>query len=423
MRKLLLLFTALFIVNTSAKAGGFALYEASIRANGMLGAFSAYADHVSTIYYNPAGLSSLDGFHASAGATFISPSSKFRGPLPHSKKEYEMVDQTFTVPNAFASYQIKDGLTAGIGVYAPFGLGTKWPENWVGRDEAVHTELTSLFINPSIGYTLPDFGIGKIQVGAGLQMAVHGEVTLSRAVTDFVPEGDFRLEGSLDEPAYGYNAGILYTPTDLLTIGFTYRSEVETKYSGNAMFSNLPESGFPSGVNGSTTLTFPSSWVAALNVRPAENLTFEVDYLHWGWSSYDKLAIQFDRNIPAFEDLPTYQQSTQTLSRPRDYKDTWQIRAGVEYQNIGLPGLTVRGGIAFDNTPVPDKTYDPTLPGADRTLFSAGATYAVTPQLSVDVSYIYIRFKERKNTSSMTGFDGVYNSKSHLPGIGVSFKL
>lgn len=423
MRKVLLLFIALFMLGTSAKAGGFALYEASIRANGMLGAFSAYADHVSTIYYNPAGLSGLEGVHASAGATLIYPKTQFRGPLPYSREKTEMEDQSFALPNAFASYQIREGLTAGIGLYTPFGLGTKWPDDWVGRHEAVETELSTLFLNPAIGYTLPDFGIGRIQIGVGLQAAVYGDVILSRAITDFVPEGDFRLEGSLEEPGYGYNLGILYTPVDLLTFGFTYRSTVETKYSGDANFQNLPESGFPSGVNGHTTLDLPSSWVAALNIRPSENLTLEVDYLHWGWSSYDNLAIVFDEHIPAFEELPNYERDSQTLTRPRDYENTWQIRAGIEYRNLGLSGLTVRAGIAYDNSPIPDRTYDPTLPGADRTLYSAGASYSVSRQLSIDVSYIYIRFKERKNETSMTGFDGVYNTYTHLPGVGLSFKL
>lgn len=415
MRKILLLFICFLMYTTSAQAGGFALYEASIRANGMLGAFSAYADHVSTIYYNPAGLSKLDGFQFSGGTTFIRPNSSFRGPLPYSTKEYEMKDQTFTVPNAFASYQIKKGLTAGIGVYAPFGLGTHWPEDWVGRSEAVKSEISTLFLNPAIGYTLPDFGIGTIRIGAGLQMAVYGDVTLSRAVTDFVPEGDFRLEGSLDEPAYGYNAGILYAPSDFITFGFTYRSEVQTTFSGNAEFINLPESGFPSGVKGNTTLDLPSSWVAAVNIQPADNLTFEVDFVRWGWSSYDDLTINFDQIIPAFGD--------NSLNRPRDYEDVWQLRGGVEYKHFLVPELTVRGGLAYDNTPVPDHTYDPTLPGADRILYSIGATYHVTNQLSVDLSYIHIRFEQRKNTSSMTGLDGVYNSTAYLPGVGISLKL
>lgn len=422
MRKITATVCLILLSSATAHASGFSIYEASVRANGMLGAFSAYADHVSTIYYNPAGLAELDGLRISGGGTIISPRSSFRGPFPSStpypssQLRHDMDKQDFFVPNLYTSYQIQDGLTAGIGVYAPFGLGTRWDEDWVGRTEAIETSLETVFVQPTVGYTLPDFGIGKVKIGAGLMIAAYGHVKLSRAVENFAVDNDiFALEGELEQPGLGYNLGLLYEPTDMVTLGFTYRSKVEVEFSGDADFGDLPAALFPRDASGGTTLELPANWVAALNVKPTEDLSFEIDYLWWGWSSYDELRIEFDQTIPAF--------GSSELASERGYEDSWQIRVGGEYKNAWVDGLVLRAGIAYDKTPLPIEHIDPTLPDTDRWLFSGGLTYDLTKNIAVDAAYIFIRGKERVNRESVNGLHGVYNTHASLPSLGLTMKF
>lgn len=416
MRRFIATICFIIIGSYSSFASGFSIYEASIRANGMLGAFSAYADHVTTIYYNPAGLGGLDGIRFSTGATIIAPRTSFRNlsPLAPAGQEFEMKNENFLAPNLFGSYQITDRLTAGIGVYAPFGLGTKWEEDWVGRGESIEADIQTLFATPAIGYKLPEFGIGEIKIGAGLQIAFFGEVGLSRALRQFTPEGSFSLDGELKEPAYGFNAGILYKPIEDVTLGFTYRSEVKTEYEGSGEFRNIPGRNVVP-VEGSTTIDLPASWVAAINVKPMEGLSVEADYVWWGWSSFDELRIEFDEPVPGLG-------ITETVSE-RNYEDSWQIRVGAEYTELPLEILTVRAGIAYDKNPIKDRYVDPTLPDADRWLFSTGVTFRVTDYLDVDASYIFIRAKERRVDNTESGIDGVYNTHANLPGLGVSLKF
>lgn len=416
MRKFIATVCFIFLGSYSALASGFSIYEASVRANGMLGAFSAYADHVTTIYYNPAGLAGLDGIRISAGATIISPRTSFRNlsSLAPAGQKYKMDEQQFWVPNFFGSYQISDRLTAGIGVYAPFGLGTQWDENWVGRGEAIEADIQTLFANPAIGYTLPDFGIGEIKIGAGLQVAFLGEVKLSRAIRQFTPEASFSLEGDLKEPAFGFNAGILYSPAEYLTLGFTYRSEVKTEYEGSGEFQDLPGIN-RAPVNGSAKIDLPASWVAAVNVKPMDGLSVELDYVWWGWSSFDELRIEFEEPVPGLG-------ITETVSE-RNYEDSWQIRLGAEYTELPVEIITVRAGIAYDKNPIKEEFVDPTLPDADRWLFSGGVTFNVTNYLDIDASYIFIRAKQRRVEGTESGIDGVYNTHASLPGLGVSLKF
>lgn len=416
MRKLIATICLIFASSFTVYGSGFSIYEASIRANGMMGAFSAYADHASTIYYNPAGLAKVEGIQVTGGATIISPRSSFRGPLPYSNREYEMEKQDFLVPNLYGSYQINENLTVGIGVYAPFGLGTKWEEDWVGSSTSIETELQTVFVNPAVGYTLPDFGIGKVHVGAGLMVAMAGEVKLSREVREFAVEDNiFALEGSLKQPGYGFNAGVLVEPSDDLTLGFTYRSSVEVQFEGEADFGNLPNAAFPSDAEGGTTIELPASWVAAVNYNIMDNLSAEVDYIWWGWSSYDELVINFDREIPALG-------GDQSVSN-RDFKDTWQVRGGLEYSQFGVEGLTLRGGLAYDKNPVPTHTLDSTLPDSDRWLFSLGATYGLTPAIAIDAAYIFIRADERSSVGSEEGPQGIYNTYANLPSLGFTFNF
>jgi len=399
----------------------------------MLGAFSAYAEHVSTIYYNPAGMAGLHGIQISGGATIIAPRSTFRGPFPSStpfpgsQQTYRMKKDNFFVPNFYASYEIKDGLAAGVGVYAPYGLGTEWDRNWVGRTEAIKTSVQTVFVQPTVAYTLPNFGIGKVKVGAGLMIAAYGSVELSRAVENFAVQNDvFDLQGDLKKPGFGYNLGLLVQPNDMISLGFTYRSKVNVTFNGDANFGDLPTSQFPTGTTGETTLELPANWVAALNVKPAKNLSFEFDYVWWGWSSYDKLKINFDQTVPAFNSAgfacDADMQGKQICSE-RGYKNSYQLRLGGEYKNIGVQGLDIRAGIAYDKTPLPTKYMDPTLPDSDRWLFSGGFSYDITPNFTVDASYIFIRAKERVNRESLNGFHGVYNTYANLPSLGLTLKF
>lgn len=406
-----LLITCFFSIS-KAYSSGFALYEASVRIAGMMGAYVANGNNVSTVFYNPAGLAQLSGLNVSLGNTFIAPRTTFRGPLPYSLNKTYMDNQTFNVPDFYASYTFMHGLTAAIGVYAPFGLGAKWPSDWVGRGEAINTEVQVIFINPSIAYKLPVPGL-DVMVGGGITVTGYSKVKLERAITDLVPEGRFTLSGNQKKPAVGFNLGILIKPVNMISVGFTYRSQVNVKYDGTADFSNLPTSVFPTDVTGSTELKLPANLAVGVNVRPIKKLNVEADYVWYEWSTFKSLDIHFNKTTSLLQDM----------SIPRNYKNTYQIRVGAEYKDAFLPGLTIRGGISYDESPIPNNTLDPTLPDANRWAFSGGVSYGITKMISVDAFYMFIRVKERKTTTNYDGFYGYYNTYADLYGIGLNIKL
>jgi long-chain fatty acid transport protein len=107
---------------SAAFAGGFQLNEVGARAMGMGGAFAARANDLSAMFFNPAGLAQQTGFGAYLGGTLIMPKSSYTSPAGTST---DMVSQTFFPPNGYLAYGLENGLSFGVGVFSPFGLGTE----------------------------------------------------------------------------------------------------------------------------------------------------------------------------------------------------------------------------------------------------------------------------------------------------------
>ena len=117
----------------------------------MGGAFTAVANDPSAVYWNGAGLSFIKGTNIVFGASFIAPNSKFRGVAP-VETEYRGKNLLFYPVNFFASHQLNDKFTVGLGFTTPFGLGTEWDENWPGRYLAIETELRTFIVTPVVAF-------------------------------------------------------------------------------------------------------------------------------------------------------------------------------------------------------------------------------------------------------------------------------
>ena len=73
-----------------------------------------------------------------------------------------------------------------------------------------------------------------------------------------------------------------------------------------------------------------------------------------------------------------------------------------------------------DETPQPEKSVSPLLPGANRNGFSVG--YGFTGgSLTWDLAVMYVPFDERTTNNQQDGFTGTYNTKAWLFGITLGF--
>lgn len=402
----------IFSVAVKIYGGGFQINEQGARAMAMGGAFTGLANDPSALYFNPAGITQLSGTHFMAGVTLIFPSSSFRGPSP-STTEYNMKDQTFNPINFYGTYQFNNELYFGLSVTNQYGLGTLWDDNWVGNTMAVKTDLKTFFFNAVAAYKLTD----QLSVSAGFIYAL-GNVEISR-YTSFSPfTGMAKVTLKGDGHAFGFTAGILYKMSSELSFGLSFRSQAKFNLTGDANSEGGPAAVQPLLPKGgiSSEITTPLNITFGIAAHPITKLTVTADFQYIGWSSYDKLSVDFAD--PNLEDLSSY----------RGYEDTYIIRFGAEYQL--LDKLALRGGLLYDKNPVKDELLDPTLPDANRLGFNVGFGYKLAQNFSVDVAYLFLRFAERTIINSQQSytwgnapFNGTYNSTAHLIAFNLSYNF
>ncbi len=417
----LLVIALSFFGAASATAGGFQLNEHGARAMAQAGAFAARASDPSAIFFNPAGLSFQRGFQVMGGATLITPSYSYYGPSNNnSNQQWDMNSNMFYPPNFYAVNTWTDGMlkgfAVGIGVTTPYGLGTEWDDNWVGRAVTREIELQTFYIMPTISYAFNDW----LSVGLGANI-VFSNVSLRRAVTNFEPELDLELEGSGD-PAFSWNAGVIVKPIENVSLGFTYRAETSIDFEGTADFHPTAalQPLFPGG-DVTTALRPPATWFAGIAWAPVKNIELELDFQGIQWSSYDKLALDF-----AVDNLNTAGVAQADVSMPKDYEDTYIIRLGGEYR-IPVMGLALRAGYFYDRNPVPDKSLEPLLPDSDRHGLNIGLGIDIIPRLTIDIAYLHLIFLDRV-TDATTHPEGVhmngkYTGGASLIGFNITYAL
>ncbi len=150
-KKLTIIVFVLVFTVSMAFGSGFSVYEHGAKAAAMGGAFIAQANDVTSVFFNPAGITALKGTQFGLGITVIMPKFGFAGPNPMTT-ETDAEAATFPVPHLYATHQFNDQWSAGLGVYALFGLGSEWPGDWVGRELAVKSDIQTIFINPVVAY-------------------------------------------------------------------------------------------------------------------------------------------------------------------------------------------------------------------------------------------------------------------------------
>lgn len=401
-----------FFISAQVLAGGFQLNEHSAKAMAMGGAYTAISDDPSAIYFNPAGLIQLNGTQFMIGTALIAPSTTFRGVTP-STTEYKIKNQYFFPTHIFAAHKFNNNFAAGIGFTSPFGLGTKWDDNWVGKYLVIETDLKVFTISPVLAFRLTN----EFSISAGFIYS-FANVTITRKIPQSPFPGDalVRLEGD-DNSAFGYNFGVIYKPTKKLSLGASFHSEINYKFKGTASSDGAPQLAalLPSG-NITAELTTPINLAFGIAYDVSSELKLSTDFQYVGWSSYDSLKVDFEN--PAFPDIAS----------PREYKNSYIIRLGGEYKLSDK--FSAMGGIYFDKNPVEKDRINPSLPDADRLGFSLGFSYQLLRNLSLDFSYLFLHSSEITIDNSLENymggnspFNGTYKSNAHIVSLSLSIGL
>lgn len=399
-------------------AGGFQINEHAARAMGMGGAFTAVANDPSALYFNGAGITQLEGTQFMLGTTLIAPVSSFRGVYP-AIDEYKMENQIFFPSHFYVTHKLNSDLSVGLGFTTPFGLGTKWDDNWPGKYLAVETTVMTFIFNPTVAYKLTN----DLSVSASFVFS-FADVTMTKKSqqSPFAGDAFIKLTGK-DKAAFGYGFGVLYKPIDKLSVGASFRSQVKYNMEGTANTTSgakqLIDAGkLPVNANITADLTTPVNIAVgiAYDVLPQLKLSAEYDYV--GWSSYDTLTVTFT----------DAKYASLTKPSPRLYDNSFILKFGADYKVND--DLSIQGGILYDKNPVKPERLNPSLVDANRLGLSIGAHYSFTKNLGASLSYLYIRGSqtdarnsEENYTTGVSPFDGTYNSQAYLVAFSLNYSL
>ncbi|NNC85366.1 MAG: hypothetical protein HKN75_04735 [Bacteroidia bacterium] len=403
MKKLLALLLALPL---GAMAGGFQINTQGQKALSLGGSLTGRAMDASVTFFNPGGLTFLESNSFTLGTTILTPKTSM---LSEFNGSVDMESQTFTPIQFYGAYAINDKLSAGIALNNPFGLGTKWEDDWEGRFVSQEILLELFAVQPTISYKVTD----KIGVGAGLVYSWgHAEVRKAIPVQSAtIPFGQADLTGS--GSGLGFSAGLYAQLTDDITAGFSYRSEVGLDLEdGEGKFTDIPlslQTTFPAEADWNSAIDLPAVMSFSIAYDVSENVMAMVEANITQWSSYDSLIFDFGADSPY------------TSRQGRKYEDVVAVRAGVQYAQSEK--LDLRVGFAYDQSPAPDGYVGPELPDANKFLITLGGTYDINEKFNVDLSYIYENAEERTGTQDESGFTGTYKTILNGFGVGVNYNF
>jgi long-chain fatty acid transport protein len=258
----------------------------------------------------------------------------------------------------------------GLSMTAPAGLTKRWNAP-VQKLFAEEFTLKNVELNPVVSYKVND----TFSVGGGLRVVysegkVYGDGSLIG-----VP---YKREMEGDTVEFGYNLAMAWKPTSDIAVAVTYRSNIDLDEEGqaNLYFSNVGQQ-----YDASVSVPLPAALNIGISKTWNDTLTVELVYERTFWSSYETLDFNYERAIQpalvsAFDD-----------PKDKSWVDTNTFKVGVTYEMNEQ--LTLMGGYAYDETPVPAKTLSYELPDSDANIFSAGFKYKQTEQWSWGAAILY----------------------------------
>ncbi|TDR73022.1 OmpP1/FadL family transporter [Paludibacterium purpuratum] len=409
-----------------ALASGYNFGSQSVAAQGTAHANAAEAADPSTIYYNPAGMSELDGTQFQFGLTDVIPDSKYTDSgsshrylngttglgLGGNQTNSSFAPSSVIAPTMYLSHKIDDKFTIGMGIFVPFGAKLGYGSNSVNRYALENISLQTINFNPSISFKLDEhnsfgFGLSAQYMKAKLQKAVDtqtgiflygaglvqaGQVAQGTALMGLAPSlGDGQVTLDADGWGYGFNLGWLYKMDDHTRFGLAYRSRIRTTLDGTATWdysgvSNVPavQQALAASVHNTssahTTVDTPDSASASFYHDLTDKVAVMGTATWWGHSAMKNITINFDKSG---EGAMVIQQG---------WKDSWTYALGMNYKYSDA--LLLRTGVAYEQSPVPnDNLRHVALPDSDRTWLSLGANYKFNKNNSIDFAYSYIWFK------------------------------
>lgn len=426
------LLSSLLVVSAgSTSAAAFQLSEVSSSGLGRAYAGEAtIADNASVVATNPALMTQFKQTEISAGAVLVKADVSLKGkaelylprsttPFPGLPPSEKIADQDNIVPkgiipNLYLVSPINDKFALGGGINVNFGMQSKFASDYSAGLYGGSTKLTALNLNLSGAYRVTD----KFSVGLGLN-AIHAKASLERnaGISSNLlnaaaanQTNASTVVARLQDSAWGFawNAGLVYEFNENNRIGLAYHSHSDIKFTDDKALK------FPKTGKASLTLNLPAYWEISGYHKMTDKFAMHYSVKRTEWRRFKELhAVYADDNSVA-------------LHKPEHFKDSTRIALGATYD--ATDALTLRAGIAFDESPIEAPYQSASIPDTDRTWYSLGATYKFNKNLSVDLGYTFLKgkntsFTEKEGDQPTLKVDYQGKSSAHIFGLNLNYRF
>jgi len=334
---------------------------------------AALASDASTAYFNPAGMTRLEGKEVVFGGQLLYADLKFQHNTNNDFPGNDGGQAGGFFPGGGFYYvqKINSRLAVGLSINVPAGIGVDYDDKWKGRYLIQNNFLAIADINPAMAYKITNW----LSIGAGFDVYyafLNEEIALFNLLR---PDG--KIEIKFDDWALGGNIGLLFEPTKKTRIGLTYRSEADFELSGDIDFKNVGPIWHMAGLRnafGKANLALPMNATLSLYQDITNKLAVLFDAGWQDWSSMEKTAITTGNGIT----IPIY----------RYWKDTWRVGLGLHYR-ITQP-LLLKAGVSYDSNPVEEDHRLPDLPVDRQWKYALGFDYDLNKDLTLSVNALFI---------------------------------
>lgn len=409
----------LLAASTVQAAGYYVDEQSALRLGDAFSGGAASASDASAAFYGPASML-LVRDELVLNASAISVSSKFKGsattlggaPITGTQAKTETTD---VLPTLYFVKRLSEEMAVGSFINAPYSTGTEFGKQSVARYQATDGEILGIDAGVSLAYRVHE----KLSLGGSLIMQylkattgvavntsalckgaeISGALPLTCAnlgladsdIGQSTQDGYFEMSGH--NTVLGYQLGALLEFSPNSRLGLNYRSKMSHSLAGTAELS------FPASAQGFTGLaglndtraqgrvSFTTPEVANISYyHQLGDLGLQADLSYTNWARFERMAVTSNNAV------------IQTVATPVafDWEETYRAALGANYQLN--KSLTLRAGLAYDQSPIADKNVKVDFAFDDYQAISLGATYHITSAVALDAGVQHTLTQERKLT-------------------------
>ena len=438
------------------RAQDFSFHDIGARAASLGGAFTAQADDITALFYNPAGLAFLDGLRIKTSMNFST--RALSATWPGGEGGFTS-SQNEIIGNFFLSWQPLKGIALGAGYFSPYNFDSAWPASWSGNLVSAsaklyaHTFRTALAVEPLEGLAL-SAALDVVSMSVAWDHRVPFDLENYTLTHEILVLSRHEAGGH----GLGFAAGALWKVFSGLQVGARYQKSAAVDVAGRNVFvfPNSVQYNYdivpdPYGGMRSVTslldlfyvpqevtgrLTLPREIACGVALRPLPRLSLNLDVEWDRWSEFGRWEFA---SVDAGGDLspgftPVHEEF---YGASPDYgvqgfdlavRDSKKLKAGVEYR-LGR-WFAVRGGFARHESSVDTAGRTPLYPDPGFNLYSFGAGYEgplysiwddekTVSRLSIEFYFRYAAADEAG--SALPGYEMTYGARRWVGGVGVGF--